>query len=112
MSNTPARIKSNDLHFYARAMSTNGKIYVVTATAKESQWPTVSDTLKKHVESFQTTSATTAPSSPANAGDERLTTLSAITAMTALAIDLSAKVPRETMPGTGILWEYTARPHP
>ena len=35
-----------------------------------------------------------------------------ITAMTALTIDLRAKVPRETMPGTGILWEYTARPHP
>jgi hypothetical protein len=57
--------QGNDLHFYARALSANGKIYVVTATAKESQWPTVSDTLKKHVESFKTTSTTTAPSSPA-----------------------------------------------
>jgi hypothetical protein len=43
-----------DLHFYARAVSRNGKVYLTTATAKESQWPTVSDTLRKHVESFAT----------------------------------------------------------
>jgi hypothetical protein len=45
--------QGNDLHFYARAMSTNGKIYIATATAKESQWPTISDALRKHVDSFK-----------------------------------------------------------
>jgi hypothetical protein len=47
-------VEGNDLHFYARAVSTNGKIYLITATAKESQWTTVGDTLRKHLESFQT----------------------------------------------------------
>jgi hypothetical protein len=46
-------VQDNDLHFYARAVSTNGKVYLVTATAKESQWPTVGDTLRKHAESFK-----------------------------------------------------------
>ena len=43
----------NDLHFYARAVSANGKVYLITATAKESQWATVGDTLRKHVEGFR-----------------------------------------------------------
>jgi hypothetical protein len=47
-------LQSNDLHFYARAVSANGKVYLITATAKESQWTTVSDTLRKHVDSFKT----------------------------------------------------------
>jgi hypothetical protein len=47
-------VEGNDLHFYPRAVSTNGKIYLITATAKESQWKTVGDTLRKHLESFQT----------------------------------------------------------
>ena len=46
-------LQGADLHFYARAVSTNGKVYLITATAKESQWATVSDTLHKHVESFK-----------------------------------------------------------
>jgi hypothetical protein len=45
--------QGSDLHFYARAVSANGKIYIATATAKESQWPTVSDTLRKHIDSFK-----------------------------------------------------------
>jgi hypothetical protein len=45
--------QGSDLHFYARAMSANGKIYIATATAKESQWPTISDALRKHVDSFK-----------------------------------------------------------
>lgn len=45
--------QDRDLHFYARAVSNNGKVYEITATAKESQWTTVSDTLRKHVESFK-----------------------------------------------------------
>ena len=47
-------LQGTDLHFYARAVATNGKVYLITATAKESQWTTVSDTLRKHVASFKT----------------------------------------------------------
>jgi hypothetical protein len=42
-----------DLHFYARAISKDGKVYLATATAKQSQWATVGDTLLQHVQSFQ-----------------------------------------------------------
>jgi hypothetical protein len=45
--------RGSDLHFYQRAVSANGKVYLITATAKESQWATVGDTLLKHVESFR-----------------------------------------------------------
>jgi len=46
-------MQAGDLHFYARAISQNGKVYLATATAKESQWPTVSDTLRQHIDSFK-----------------------------------------------------------
>ncbi|MBN8709493.1 MAG: hypothetical protein J0I10_08940 [Verrucomicrobia bacterium] len=42
-----------NLHFYARAISKSGKVYLVTATAKETQWSAVSEVLRKHVDSFQ-----------------------------------------------------------
>ena len=45
----------SDLHFYARGVSANGKVYLITATAKESQWATVGDTLLKHIQSFKLT---------------------------------------------------------
>jgi hypothetical protein len=45
----------SDLHFYARAVSANGKIYLITATAKESQWATIGDTLLKRIQSFKLT---------------------------------------------------------
>ena len=45
----------SDLHFYARAVSANGKVYLITATAKESQWATVGNTLLNHLESFKLT---------------------------------------------------------
>ena len=45
--------QSGELHFYARAISKNGKVYLATATAKESQWPTISDTLREHVDSLK-----------------------------------------------------------
>jgi hypothetical protein len=45
--------ESGELHFYARAISKNGKVYLATATAKESQWPTISDTLREHVDSLK-----------------------------------------------------------
>ena len=44
----------HDLHCYAQAVSKSSKIYLVTATAKESQWATVGATLREHVESFKT----------------------------------------------------------
>jgi PsbP len=47
-------VEGNDLHFCARAVSANGKVYLITATANESQWTTVGDTLRKHLESFKT----------------------------------------------------------
>jgi hypothetical protein len=47
--------QGSDLHFYARAVSANGKVYLITATAKESQWATVGDTLLKHLQSFKLT---------------------------------------------------------
>lgn len=46
-------LQGNDLHFYARALSRNGKVYLVTGTAKQTQWPTVGDTIRKHVDSFK-----------------------------------------------------------
>ena len=47
-------MQGNDLHYYARAVSNNGKVFLVTATAKASQWNAVADILRKHVESFRT----------------------------------------------------------
>jgi hypothetical protein len=47
-------LQDTDLHFYARAVASDGKVYLITATARDSQWPTVGDTLRKHLESFQT----------------------------------------------------------
>jgi hypothetical protein len=44
----------HDLHCYGQAVSKSSKIYLVTATAKESQWATVGDTLRKRVDSFKT----------------------------------------------------------
>jgi hypothetical protein len=49
-----ATMQGNDLHFYARAVSDGGKVYLVTASAKESQWTTLSGLLRKHVNSFKT----------------------------------------------------------
>ena len=47
-------MKGSELHFYARAVSKDSKVYLVTATAKESQWATVGSTLRNHVDSFKT----------------------------------------------------------
>jgi predicted phage tail protein len=44
--------QGKDLHFYARAVSNNGKVYLVTATATESQWKRVSEVLRKSVDAF------------------------------------------------------------
>lgn len=45
--------QGNDLHFYARAVSDNGQVYLATATAKESQWKDVSEILRKCVDTFK-----------------------------------------------------------
>jgi photosystem II reaction center protein PsbP len=42
-----------DIHFYARAVAKDGRVYLITATAKESQWGSVGETLRKHVDSFK-----------------------------------------------------------
>lgn len=47
-------MQDKDLHFYARALLKEGKIYLATATAKESQWATVGPTLRERVNSFKT----------------------------------------------------------
>jgi len=46
-------LQGQDLHFYARAIARDGKVYLVTGTAKESQWATLGETLRKHVDSFK-----------------------------------------------------------
>lgn len=46
--------QGNTLHFYARAVANKGKIYLVTATARETQWNSVSGVLRKAVDAFKT----------------------------------------------------------
>lgn len=45
--------KSGDLHFCARALFKSGRVYLVTATAKESQWAALEAKLRKHVDSMK-----------------------------------------------------------
>ncbi len=45
--------KGNNCHFYARAVANNGKVYLVTATAKETQWCSLSGLLRKAVDAFK-----------------------------------------------------------
>jgi len=47
-------MQGNDLHFYARAIASNGKVYLVTATSKKTQWEGVSGVLRKAVDGFKT----------------------------------------------------------
>ncbi len=47
-------MQGNDFHFYARAVANKGKVYLVTATAKETQWNSVSGLLRKAVDAFKT----------------------------------------------------------
>jgi hypothetical protein len=46
-------MQGNDMHFYARAIPKNGKVYLVTASAKESQWSAVAEKLRTHADSFK-----------------------------------------------------------
>lgn len=45
--------QGHELHWYARVAQAKGKIYLVTATAAESQWETVAAQLKACVDSFR-----------------------------------------------------------
>jgi len=47
-------MQGNNLHFYARAVANRGKVYLVTASAKETQWSSVSGLLRKAVDAFKT----------------------------------------------------------
>jgi hypothetical protein len=42
-----------DLHFYSKAISSKGKVYLVTGTTTVLQWNNVGDIIKKNVDSFQ-----------------------------------------------------------
>lgn len=46
-------MKGDEFHWYARATKTDGKVYLVTATATETQWPQVGKKLMACVDSFQ-----------------------------------------------------------
>lgn len=46
-------IRGEALHFFARAIAREGKVYLVTATAQESRWEELGDQLREHVHSFQ-----------------------------------------------------------
>ncbi len=46
-------MQGHNLHWYAKAERGNGKVYLVTATAKESQWNDVAAKLKACVNSFK-----------------------------------------------------------
>lgn len=45
--------QGREMHWYARAVEARGKIYLVTATATESQWGSVGAQLKANVDSFR-----------------------------------------------------------
>ncbi len=47
-------MQERELHWYARAIHTEGKMYLVTAAATETQWTSVSAGLKSCVDSFTT----------------------------------------------------------
>jgi hypothetical protein len=46
-------LQGKELHFYARSVSKNGRVYVATATAKESQWRELEAKLRKNVDSLK-----------------------------------------------------------
>jgi len=46
-------LQGRRLHWYAKAFSGKGKIFLVTATATQSQWKTASEKLKACVDSFR-----------------------------------------------------------
>jgi hypothetical protein len=48
-----AQMSGLDLRFYSKAISSNGKVYLVTGTTTVSQWNKVGNTIKKAVDSFK-----------------------------------------------------------
>lgn len=47
-------MQGRNLHYYALAEKKGNQVYLVTATATETQWPKVKDALVKNVDSFKT----------------------------------------------------------
>jgi hypothetical protein len=45
-------IKGREYHFYARAAKLEEKVYLITATALQSQWATVGDKMRRYVDAF------------------------------------------------------------
>lgn len=46
-------LQNNAMHFYSRAFSADGKVYLATATAREAQWETSGAKLKSCVDSLR-----------------------------------------------------------
>lgn len=46
-------MQGRDLHFYVRAFSRDGKVYLATGVTAETQWPTLGATIRKHVDTFK-----------------------------------------------------------
>jgi hypothetical protein len=44
--------KGREFHFYVRAVKHEEKVYLITATALQSQWATVGDKMRRYVDSF------------------------------------------------------------
>lgn len=47
--------RNSTLHWYARAVAKDGRVYLATATALETQWPKVGARLREGVDSFKLT---------------------------------------------------------
>jgi hypothetical protein len=45
--------KGRNMHFYARAVKHETKVYLITGVALETQWKAIGDTLRRHVDSFR-----------------------------------------------------------
>ena len=56
-------IQNRRLHWYAKAQKSQGRVYLVTATALEEHWAEVAPNLKTCVDSFSCDSGTSAPPS-------------------------------------------------
>jgi hypothetical protein len=48
-----ATMNGNSMHFYSRALQKGDHVYLVTATAEESQWAGLQARLRKHVDSMK-----------------------------------------------------------
>ena len=46
--------KGKDYHFYARAIRDGSKVYLITATALQTEWGSFGEKMRRHVDAFQT----------------------------------------------------------